>query len=90
MRITARDLLRLGVVDGVVPEPDGGVAAAPTQAVDLLDAALREVLPELLATDGQQLVEQRRQRFRAFGTGFVQSERDQQGGAAYDGPASAR
>ena len=81
MRITARDLLRLGIVDGVVPEPDGGVAGAPLPAVDLLDAALREVLPDLLATDGQQLVEQRRQRFRAFGTAFVQSDRDQEGGA---------
>jgi acetyl-CoA carboxylase carboxyl transferase alpha subunit/acetyl-CoA carboxylase carboxyl transferase beta subunit len=82
MRITARDLLRLGVVDGVVPEPDGGVAAAPMDAVDLLDAALREVLPDLLATDGRQLVEQRRERFRSFGTDFVHSDRDEQGGAA--------
>ncbi|HEX3784155.1 MAG TPA: acetyl-CoA carboxylase carboxyl transferase subunit alpha [Pseudonocardiaceae bacterium] len=82
LRITARDLLRQGVVDGVIPEPDGGVPAQPARAAQLLDAALAEVLPELLAMTGQQLVEARRRRFRAFGTDCVISDESQEGGAA--------
>ncbi|MCP2167483.1 acetyl-CoA carboxylase carboxyltransferase subunit alpha [Goodfellowiella coeruleoviolacea] len=74
LRITARELLTLGVVDAVVPEPDGGTQHDPTRAAGLVAAALRESLAELRPRDTAELVETRRQRFRSFGitqcTGF--------------------
>ncbi|HEY9475016.1 MAG TPA: acetyl-CoA carboxylase, carboxyltransferase subunit beta, partial [Mycobacteriales bacterium] len=60
--ITAPALLRLGVVDGVISEPDGGTGADPLAAADLLRNALRHSLDEL-SMDGRALAECRRARF---------------------------
>ncbi|WP_018681542.1 acetyl-CoA carboxylase carboxyl transferase subunit [Actinokineospora enzanensis] len=68
LRITARELLGMSVVDGVIPEPDGGAAADPAAATANLGAALRAGLAELSAMDPDDLVRARRARFRAFGT----------------------
>lgn len=65
--LTARDLLRLSVVDGVIPEPEGGPGADPVgMAQALRDSLLRE-LTDLSGQDAQALVADRRARFRAFG-----------------------
>lgn len=63
----SRDLLRLGVVDGVLPEPEGGVGADPVLAAERLRAALLSSLADLEDLDAAQLVEDRRQRFDRFG-----------------------
>jgi acetyl-CoA carboxylase carboxyl transferase subunit beta len=69
LRLTARDLLRLGVVDAVILEPEGGSQRAPDSASARLRAAvavsLRE-LDELGDGDPARVVERRRLRFRAF------------------------
>jgi len=67
LRITAPELLRLGVVDGVLPEPPGGAQLDPALAADHLRRALLETLPDLLAMPPRDLVEARRARFRRFG-----------------------
>ncbi|MFI6295228.1 acetyl-CoA carboxylase carboxyltransferase subunit alpha [Nonomuraea sp. NPDC050790] len=67
LRITAPDLLRLGVVDGVVPEPPGGAQADPVAAMDALGAAVLEALGELAGMDGAQLRKDRYERFRRLG-----------------------
>ncbi len=67
LRITGPDLLRLGVMDAVVPEPAGGAHTDhPTTAANVKTAlvdSLRELLP--LAPDA--LLERRYDRFRMFG-----------------------
>ncbi|WP_067538186.1 acetyl-CoA carboxylase, carboxyltransferase subunit beta [Nocardia crassostreae] len=66
LKITAAELLRLGVVDGVIPEAE----AAPdivTMAGDLR-AAVANALNELSAVPGPDLVEARYRKFRAFGS----------------------
>jgi acetyl-CoA carboxylase carboxyl transferase subunit beta len=65
--LSSRDLLRLGVVDGVLPEPRGGVGADPTLAADRLRVALLASFSELAGMSGSQLVEDRRRRFARFG-----------------------
>src|SRR5262252_3329318 len=50
LRLTAQDLLRLGVVDHIVPEPLGGAQRAPQTAIEQLGDALDEALRPLLAT----------------------------------------
>ena len=47
--LDARTLLRLGIVDGVVLEPDGGAEADHGAAADRLRTALETALPALPA-----------------------------------------
>ncbi|WP_063741598.1 acetyl-CoA carboxylase carboxyl transferase subunit alpha, partial [Saccharothrix syringae] len=68
LRVDARSLLRLGVVDGVVPEPAGGSQADHRAAADRLRSALAAALDRLSALDRDDLVERRWRRFRAFGS----------------------
>jgi acyl-CoA carboxylase subunit beta len=68
LRMTAADLLGLGVVDGIVPEPDGGAQTDHLSAAQNLRAALVDGLRELLHLDPDTLITDRRARFRAFGT----------------------
>jgi acyl-CoA carboxylase subunit beta len=67
--LTARSLLRLGIVDGVVPEPEGGVQADHLHAAAALRGVLLEALGELAALPAGELVERRWTRFRHFGAG---------------------
>ncbi|MEW9547199.1 acetyl-CoA carboxylase carboxyltransferase subunit alpha [Nonomuraea sp. NPDC050783] len=67
LRVQARELLRLGIVDGVLPEPEGGTQAGPVDAADTLRRALTTALNELLPMSPGQLVRDRRRRFRNFG-----------------------
>ena len=66
-RLTARDLLELGVADELVAEPpDGAQADAAATAARLKDALIRN-LDELAGRAGKDLVDERYARFRAFG-----------------------
>ncbi|UGT63389.1 acetyl-CoA carboxylase carboxyl transferase subunit alpha [Nocardia asteroides] len=67
LRLTARDLLRLGVVDAVLPEPDGDVGGDPVAAAEVLRAALVAGLHELSGLGREQVAAERRARFRRFG-----------------------
>ncbi|OMI41218.1 carboxyltransferase subunit alpha, partial [Streptomyces sparsogenes] len=67
LRPTPRDLLRLGVVDGVVPEPPGGAHRDPAEAAALVGDALAETLSELVPWDPARLLRARAERFRRFG-----------------------
>ncbi|OHV39277.1 acetyl-CoA carboxyl transferase [Parafrankia soli] len=67
LRLDARSLLRMGIVDGVVPEPRGGSQADPAQAAARVAAALCERLHEFALRKPADLVAARRARFRAFG-----------------------
>ena len=66
LRLTAPHLLRLGVMDGVVPEP-AGAHANPAEAASNLKAAVVANLQELLGVPPEELLERRYERFRAFG-----------------------
>jgi acyl-CoA carboxylase subunit beta len=67
LRITAPDLLRLGVIDGVIPEPAGTAAATPAQAAASLGAAIRAALAELRGLSSKELRLDRFRRFRELG-----------------------
>ncbi|NJC69926.1 acetyl-CoA carboxylase carboxyltransferase subunit beta [Planosporangium thailandense] len=63
----AKQLLRLGVVDGVVPEPPGGSQADHWMAADRLRIVLKGLLAELSLIHPAELVAGRRRRFRDLG-----------------------
>jgi acetyl-CoA carboxylase carboxyl transferase subunit beta len=72
LRLTAGDLLRLGIMDGVVPEPEGGAHTDPAAAAANLKAAIVESLGELIGLEREALLEQRYARFRKFGAPGLQ------------------
>ncbi|GAA3083561.1 acetyl-CoA carboxylase carboxyltransferase subunit alpha [Streptosporangium carneum] len=67
LQVGARDLLRHGIVDAVVPEPEGGAHRDPMAAAELLREALSATLREVTALPPDDLVAQRRRRFRRYG-----------------------
>jgi acetyl-CoA carboxylase carboxyl transferase subunit alpha len=67
MRITAPDLLRLGVIDGIVPEPVGGAHRDWEGAAGNLREALREHLRTLASMSPEDLVANRYEKFRKIG-----------------------
>lgn len=64
-------LLRAGVVDAVVPEPDGGSHLDPAAASELLRLAVARSLAELAGKESAELITARRLRFRGLGRGEV-------------------
>jgi acetyl-CoA carboxylase carboxyl transferase subunit alpha len=73
MRITAKDLLRLGVIDDIVPEPLGGAHTSHVEAAELLRPYLEKALSELMGVDPAQLANLRYEKFRRMGSFDVQS-----------------
>jgi len=67
MRITAPDLLRLGVIDGIVPEPIGGAHRNWEATAENLRAPLRDALWELRSRTPEELVALRYEKFRKIG-----------------------
>jgi acetyl-CoA carboxylase carboxyl transferase subunit alpha len=67
MRVTAPDLLDLGVVDEIVPEPPGGAHADPAETVRRIGDAVERSLRGLAKRSPDQLLEERYRRFRKLG-----------------------
>ena len=67
MKMTAKDLVDLGVVDRIVGEPVGGAHRDPAAASAALAAALCEELDGLSGRDAQALRKLREERFLAIG-----------------------
>src|SRR6266478_4633592 len=72
MKMTATDLLRLGIVDEIVPEAPGGANRDHDLTARNLGDALRRNLAELLLQSPQKLRDDRYQKFRGIGA-FVES-----------------
>jgi acetyl-CoA carboxylase carboxyl transferase subunit alpha len=63
----ARHCLELGVIDGIVAEPEGGAQTDYDEAARLLAAALRDALAELSALREEERKSRRRAKFRSTG-----------------------
>ena len=68
LRVTGADLLQLRIMDGVVPEPEGGAHLDPVVAAANVKSAIVASLQELLPMSPQELLDGRYRRFRQFGT----------------------
>ena len=66
--------LELGVIDEIVDEPKGGAHLNPDQAARMLGVALGKTLDELTASQGEELREQRRARYRRAGIYSARSQ----------------
>ena len=67
LKLTARDLFRLRVIDDIIPEPLGGAHRNQREMGNTLKAYLQRYLRELKATSNNDLLENRYQKFRAMG-----------------------
>jgi acetyl-CoA carboxylase carboxyl transferase subunit alpha len=67
MRITADDLLRFHIIDGVIPEPPGGAHTDHAAAAQAVRTALLEQLADLEPLSVDELLQQRTARYRAIG-----------------------
>ncbi|HEY4758233.1 MAG TPA: hypothetical protein VIH43_06720, partial [Chthoniobacterales bacterium] len=71
LKLTAHDLMKLNVVDEIVPEPEGGAHRNHDKAARILAEALRSNLKRLLKTPISQLLKKRYDKFRRLGN-FVE------------------
>jgi acetyl-CoA carboxylase carboxyl transferase subunit alpha len=71
LRLTSEDLRELGLIDGVVPEPDGGAHEDPAAAAESLRQQLGYYLSELARMTPTELVEHRYDKFRRMGNFFA-------------------
>ena len=77
LKLTARDLMRLGLVDAIIPEPPGGAHEDMDEAARLLGQALKEHLASLKTCSSGQLVDDRYDKFRKMGGFYVECEAPQ-------------
>jgi acetyl-CoA carboxylase carboxyl transferase subunit alpha len=68
MKITGEDLIRFGVIDKIVKEPEGGAHADRAAAMQAVGDAVEAALAELLPLTPEQLRKQRAERFYAIGS----------------------
>jgi acetyl-CoA carboxylase carboxyl transferase subunit alpha len=72
LRLTAPDLVGLGVCDEIIPEAPGGAHRDAALTAAKVRVALKRHLKELVAMSKEELVEKRYQKFRAMGA-FVEN-----------------
>ena len=67
LKITAQDLERLSIIDGIIPEPIGGAHRAPQMVFNAVRDTLEMHLNQLSRIDGAQLRARRRDKFLQMG-----------------------
>jgi acetyl-CoA carboxylase carboxyl transferase subunit alpha len=67
LKLSSPDLLQMGLVDGVIPEPSGGAHCDPAQAAENLKSAISKELQLLLKTPVDKLLRARYDKFRKMG-----------------------
>lgn len=67
LRLTAQDLLQLGIIDQIIPEPLGGAHRSREEMIGRVGDAISEALEELSRHDGKTLLANRREKYLAMG-----------------------
>ncbi|XP_040942057.1 acetyl-coenzyme A carboxylase carboxyl transferase subunit alpha, chloroplastic-like [Gossypium hirsutum] len=67
LRITAPELCKLQICDGIIPEPPGGAHAGATWTSQQIKAAINETMDELTTIDTEELLKHRMHKFRKLG-----------------------
>ena len=75
MKLTADDLLELGIIDGIIPEPAGGAHENATALFQVLDTQLTRELEALSKMSPTALANDRYRKFRAMGATAVKRGR---------------
>ena len=73
MRLSAPDLLRLGVVDEIIAEPEGGAHTNSAEAIAAVGAAIERHLHALMKLSPNEIRKARERKFSAMGSAFLTS-----------------
>jgi acetyl-CoA carboxylase carboxyl transferase subunit alpha len=73
LKITAPDLLNLGLIDGIIPEPGEGAHTDADAAAEAVRITLRASLAELSNLTPKQLIDDRYDKFRKMGSFFTET-----------------
>ena len=68
LRLTAQDLLKLGVVDRIIPEPLGGAQRGRKETIEAVGKAIEAMLKELSGKKPAEIIKDRRQKFLDMGS----------------------
>ena len=68
LRLTAQDLLKLGVIDRIVKEPVGGAQRDRAATIEAVGKAIEAMLKDLAGKKPEALIRDRRQKFLEMGT----------------------
>ena len=72
LRLTAQDLERLELIDGMIEEPAEGAHTDPNRAAELVKTTIQEALAELAPLTSEQLIDDRYDKFRRMGNFFAE------------------
>ncbi|MFH1854193.1 MAG: acetyl-CoA carboxylase carboxyltransferase subunit alpha [Candidatus Omnitrophota bacterium] len=67
LKLTAKDLIELGIIDGEIPEPLGGAHRDPEKSTQAVKKQIKKSLKELKAISIDKLLEERYEKFRKIG-----------------------
>ena len=67
-RLTAQDLIQLGIIDAIVPEPVGGAHRFPDRVMDDVGHALEKALKKLTLLGSDKIRDHRREKFLSMGS----------------------
>ncbi len=68
LKLTAKDLVDLGIIDGEIPEPLGGAHRDPEKAAESVKKCIKNALKELKVIPIDTLLKQRYEKFRRMGS----------------------
>jgi acetyl-CoA carboxylase carboxyl transferase subunit alpha len=72
LRLTAQDLERLELIDGLILEPAEGAHTDPNRAAELVKETIQKALAELAPLSSQELIDDRYNKFRRMGNFFTE------------------
>jgi acetyl-CoA carboxylase carboxyl transferase subunit alpha len=94
LKLTSRDLHKLGLVDAIIPEPVGGAHRNMRDTVYNVESYIAQILAELRCTKTEDLLENRYCKWRSVGAGCATRSRKKSSAgiriAATSGAAGAR
>ncbi len=67
LKPTSDDLMKLGIIDSIIPEPDSGAHSNPEEAARLVKNAILEALSDLQKLSIDELLERRLKKYRKIG-----------------------
>jgi acetyl-CoA carboxylase carboxyl transferase subunit alpha len=72
LRLTAEDLERLELIDGIIEEPAEGAHTDPNRAAELVKETIQKALAELAPLTSRELIDDRYDKFRRMGNFFAE------------------
>ena len=73
LKLTAADLMGLGLIDGIIKEPAEGAHTDPGKAAEFVKEAVQKALAELTPLSREALIDERYNKFRSMGNFFAEA-----------------